>query len=254
MSLVPKPLFDVGSFGPANTLDTERACAARIHGFPTDCEEAQNRLAMGAMGEAVLYVHKVCRGRIPPSEIISLSYEALLYAARQVDPTRNRHTVFDPRKGRFFAYSKPYLRSAVHTWWGQQDVVKGSNTRMETLYQEVAPASLLEIIFDEEHPAQDQLQLDRARTDQATSPELDRVTLYEIRDAVAQVADKVLTASEREFVSLYYSFGMPLSKLGEQMGKISREGARLRLSRILDKLRIALRKQGFQLGKEKYLD
>lgn len=245
-----EPLFDVASFGPSNTKDTELTDAFVIQQSPENCQEAQNRLAMGAMGEAVLYVHRVCRGNIQPREIISLCYETLMYAARQVDASKNRFKVYDPKKGRFFAYAKPYLRSAVHSWWGQQDVVKGSNTRMETLYQEVAPTTLLEIIFDEEHPAPDHI----TPGSEVAQPEFERITLAELAEDVRLAAAETLSAPEMDFLRLYYEASLPLSQVGDKLGGISREGARLRHLKIMAKLRKALEKRGFKIGVEKYLD
>jgi hypothetical protein len=236
-------LFDVTQFGPANSPVSERVCAARIKSHPTDCEEAQNRLAMGAMGEAVLYVHKVCRGNIPPGEIISLCYKTLIYAARQVDAAKNWNRVFNPARSRFFAYSKPYLRGEVKSWWGQQDVVKGSNTRMETLYHEVAPVSLLEIIYCEDAPPDDRLEQGGQTADDGSV----EIAVRELTEALRNVIKEELTAEEQELLRRYYEDEDTLVTVGGNLSgkKLSKEGCRLWRDRILNKLRKAMRRRGF---------
>lgn len=98
--------LDLTQFGPANTPETEEALSRIILAEGQDSQggiAARQALVIGAMGEAYRYLYTHTRGLVDEKELISRAWHALWDSSRR----------FDAAQGRFFAYSKVFLRGYI---------------------------------------------------------------------------------------------------------------------------------------------
>lgn len=81
-------------------------------------EDSRNELALHNMREAFFYA-LACAHSLPPDEVYSLCYKALLAATRNFKPGRT---------SRFFAFAKPYIRGEIYRTFKRYKIVKESET------------------------------------------------------------------------------------------------------------------------------
>jgi RNA polymerase sigma factor (sigma-70 family) len=93
------------------TAIEEAALVARIKDGD---EEALVELVMANMRRALLYTQRVDRGKIDLPSLVSVCYQELCMSAKR----------FDPRRGRFFAFSKAGLRGRLFRHWNSFRVVR----------------------------------------------------------------------------------------------------------------------------------
>jgi DNA-directed RNA polymerase specialized sigma subunit len=134
----PKNMADLTKFPPPVPLADEASFAERAQAGD---EEAFNALVMGSFHEAIPYLYRISRNRLPEDMMVSLAYQALQKAAKTYDA---QHRL------RFFGHAKQYLRGEVSAWWTFQDVVRGSSTQMEEFPEDCAATTLSEICYDED--------------------------------------------------------------------------------------------------------
>jgi len=172
-------------------------------------EEDINRLAMHGLCEAIPYLCTVCGGRVPQDELLSLSYEGLLHAARN----------FKHGRLRFFCYAKVYLRSALSKWWRQQDVVKNSSR------------------FEDKNASD---LTDGAWSKEQQEPAYEEINIRERWELVKPMLAR-LTVRERLVVELVHIGGFSYTKIAKMLTpSVSREAVRLCLARAMRKLHFAL--------------
>lgn len=79
-------------------------------------EAAKNELVMATMRPSVLYMQKVCRGKLTLPELISLCYQELMMSVKAGR--------FSFKRGRFFAFAKAGLRGRLKTHWKNAKIVR----------------------------------------------------------------------------------------------------------------------------------
>lgn len=109
---------------PTETLSPETEVALALAGD----EESRNHLALHNMREGFFYAI-ACARILPPDEIYSLCYKALLAATRNFLPDRT---------ARFFSFAKPYIRGEISRTFKRYKVVTKAETTqipMETGFE-----------------------------------------------------------------------------------------------------------------------
>lgn len=195
-------------------------------------DSAKTEIVLANMREAFLYCKTCCRSTLTDEEIFSLCYEALQKTALK----------FDPKKGRFFAYSKVYLRGQISRAWKEKDVVKNASLH-ETIgafknstrlshqpdSYECGEWSDPDLVDWDDHPL---------NFTNASEPGFDSIHTAE-RWAIIQSALGKLSERERMVVELIFRSGFRKQKIGDMLG-ISRQAVIMLLTRAIRKIRSEL--------------
>jgi len=198
-------------------------------------ETALNELVLGSLKEAFAYAKRCVRAGLPDDEIYSLAYAALQSAAKN----------YDPKKGRFFAYSKVYIRGEISRAWKAKDVVRNSS-----LHEDGNPP-----FPPMKNQPDDYEKIDYVEPDDevvpwqggSVEPEFDVINTNEQWKLIQPIIENKLSSRERMVVELKYSSGFGFPKIGSLLG-ITRQAVESVHSRALRKVRNELmrRKKYFQ--------
>lgn len=171
------------------------------------------KLILHTIVPAFKYVQSVRKGKmdITAAEILSLVYAALSKSIR----------TFKPGMKSFLAYSKPFLRGALHKYWCDINVVKNA--------------------FRHEAPESDEFP--KPIESEHVEPAWEAIHWAETWKIVEPVIQKTLTPIEIRVLEFRYKFSYTLEAAGEEIGK-SRERVRQIEKEALKKLRAALSSRG----------
>jgi RNA polymerase sigma factor (sigma-70 family) len=187
-------------------------------------EAAFNELVLGNMREAFAYAKRCARAGLPDDEIYSLVYNALQSAVKN----------YKPKKGRFFPYSKVYLRSNISRAWKEKDIVKNSS-----IHEDGNPP-----FFPIKNQPDDYERIDYVEPDDevipwqggSVEPEFNLIDTNEQWELIKPIIENKLSSRERMVVELKYRSGFGFPKIGNLLG-ISRQAVESVHSRALRKIR-----------------
>lgn len=94
---------------PNNPLSAPEESRLALVGTP----EAREELVLRSLKPALRFVHMVCRGSLPPEEMLSIAGVTLMRIVESYDPVR----------GRLINYARKFLAGAVAQAWRDRDPV-----------------------------------------------------------------------------------------------------------------------------------
>lgn len=195
------------------TAAEENALMAEIQAHRR--EEDIVSFAMRYICEAMPYLATVSKGRVMQDELLSISYDALLVAAKKYKPGG---------KLNFFRFAKIYLRSRMNKWWASQDVVRKSSK-----------------FRDDDAPETETFITDGAiRLNDWTRPAYDEIDLKERWEIVKPML-KRLTPRERMVLELIYIGGYSFAQVGKLVvPQVTRQAIGILHTRAMKRLHFAL--------------
>lgn len=175
------------------------------------------------MKEGFYYSKSITKMRLSDGEVFSFVYRALLSAAKNYDPSKNKKFI----KSRFFGYAKPYLR-------GEAFKEMQSNLKDFGFFQVLDITDSSEgLVTAQDNDAHVTSSSIRAKLDTSPSgqsyyyaegniipivePDYDGMDIRERWDTIKPVL-KVLNENERMVLDLHYWGGFNFQKIGNMVG------------------------------------
>ena len=160
----------------------------------------KTKLVLHTMREAFVYAKQCCRGGLPDDDIYSLSYAALVSAARR----------YKPAKGRFFAYAKVFVRGQISREWRNLDTVKNSSMNSDP-----APSPIQHVLLHTHEENETDIPL---ISENSVEPEFGMIDLRERLALIEPIIREKLTKREQQIIELRYKSGFNFTKIGDLFG------------------------------------
>lgn len=194
-------------------------------------EKALEKLVLHSMREAFFYARRCCRSNLPADEIYSLCYSALCRAAGN----------FKPRRIRFFAYAKVFIRGEISREWKKKSLVK--NVPVEKI-------SSTEISFDLNRANDSVLAKEHASHGNpggqkdtelvpTCEPEFSSIHARELWEVLEPLLESKLTPSERTVIFMRYKQELNFREISVLLGT-TKQWAQVLHAEALSKLREAM--------------
>lgn len=217
---------------------------------PARVPKLENQLVLHSMREAFFYARKCCRCQLPDGEIYSLAYEALSKAT----------TTFTPKRIRFFAYAKVFIRGGICRVWKSQDVIRripkekmvvadfGLSKTIVALSKVCSKIDDFKFDGGEEQalPLRKNISLPSDFSSQSVEPAFEAIHAQEIWKALEPLIDGKLSEKEAQVIDLRYKKDLTFEEIGAIIGA-TRSWAQILHARALVKLRGALERSGKKL-------
>lgn len=199
----------------------------------------KSELVLHAMREAILYMTKCCRSKLPEDELCSLAYSALMKASENFRPGRGT---------RFMGYAKVYLRGEISRAWKSKDVVRSAS--MHESLEEIPEKFTYAEVLDSENGLDTVLAGKRAENTLASAlgsadPEFELIDLHEKWTLIEPIIGQYLNEHERTILSLHYAGGLSFVEISKMVcPRVSRSAIQNSHGQALRKIRNVLMRVG----------
>lgn len=186
------------------TAESEADCMARG-------DSGRSDLVLATLAEAFLYARKCCHGGVPEDEVLSLCYDALQKSVSNYDPSR----------GRFFAYSKVYVRGELSQFWKGRDIVKHSSQHedknipaREGFHQPNSFASNYADLSEKFESGSDEWE----RQFGTAEMDFEAIRLNELWEIVSPIIESKLSGHARMIIKLRHTSGFGFQHIADLLG------------------------------------
>lgn len=197
---------------PLDSLPKDPLTPAQEQEFASGSD--REGLILGSMRFAFAYLRTISKAREKDDTLISLTYEALVKAAKN----------FKPGMQRFIPYAKPYLRGALFAYWKQnifhpdQSMAPFAQDVDDDCGVEVPPRIL-------------------PRLTEVAQPLIDSIHFKLVWEDIGPWVSKLLTDREREVINLIYNHNLSVPEVQVRLKVKNRQAIHSTLKRAFKKLR-----------------
>lgn len=199
------------------TPDRENELAEKIQA--SQDEDAINELVLHNMRDAFFYA-LACSRTLLADTVYSLCYAALRYSA----------TNFQPRRIRFVAFSKPYIRGEIYKTFEERKVVKNAETVslvLENAEIDTPSSDATREVMDLYHKAS------------CVDSDIHGIMIRDEWERIRPIFIEKLSEKERMVLELKYEGGFNFRQIGDLL-RVSRSDTQATHTRALRKVRCVL--------------